>query len=80
MESWAINKLISNEKYTGRVLLQKTISAGGTKIKNDGFMDQYLYTDSHEAIISDGVFHAAQQAKMNRTNCQKAAIPVRLVF
>ncbi len=27
----AINKLISNEKYTGRVLLQKTISAGGSK-------------------------------------------------
>lgn len=29
----AINKLISNEKYTGRVLLQKTVSAGGSKIK-----------------------------------------------
>ena len=42
---------MSNEKYTGRVLLQKTISVGGSKIKNDGFMDRYLYSDSHEAIF-----------------------------
>ena len=27
----AINKLISNEKYTGRVLLQKTISVGSSQ-------------------------------------------------
>lgn len=47
----AINKLISNEKYIGRVLLQKTISVGGSKIKNDGFMDCYLISDFHEAII-----------------------------
>ena len=26
----ALNKLLSNEKYTGRVLLQKTISVGGS--------------------------------------------------
>ena len=64
----AINKLISNEKYTGRVLLQKTISAGGTQIKNDGFMERYLYSDSHEAIISDEIFRDAQQKKLQRTN------------
>lgn len=29
----AINKLISNEKYRGRVLLQKTISAGSSQFK-----------------------------------------------
>lgn len=38
-----LNKLLSNEKYTGRVLLQKTISIGGSKIKNNGFMDRYFY-------------------------------------
>ena len=64
----AISKLISNEKYTGRVLLQKTISAGGTQIKNDGFMERYLYSDSHEAIISDEIFRDAQQKKLQRTN------------
>lgn len=56
----ALNKLLSNEKYTGRVLLQKTISAGGAQIKNDGFMERYLYSDSHEAIISDEIFRDAQ--------------------
>lgn len=46
-----LNKLLSNEKYTGRVLLQKTISVGSSKIKNNGFMDRYLYYDSHEALF-----------------------------
>lgn len=63
----AINKLISNEKYTGRVLLQKTIFVGGSKIKNDGFTDRYLYSDSHEAIISDEIYRAIQQEKLERT-------------
>ena len=40
----AIDKLLSNEKYTGRVLLQKTISTGAVQIENDGLMDRYLYT------------------------------------
>ena len=63
----ALNKLLSNEKYTGRVLLQKTVSTGTTQIKNDGLMDRYLYTDSHEAVISDEVFQAVQQEKLSRT-------------
>ena len=62
-----INKLISNEKYTGRVLLQKTISAGGSQVKNDGFMERYLYSDSHAAIIPDETFRTVQQEKMGRT-------------
>lgn len=49
----AIDKLLSNEKYTGRVLLQKTVSTGAVQIENDGLMDRFLYTDTHEAIISD---------------------------
>lgn len=62
----ALNKLLSNEKYAGRVLLQKTISIGGAKIKNDGFMDRYLYSNSHEAILSDEMFKAVQQEKLRR--------------
>lgn len=63
----AIDKLLSNEKYTGRVLLQKTVSTGAVQIKNDGLMNRYLYTDSHEAIISDELFVAVQQEKCNRS-------------
>lgn len=63
----AIDKLLSNEKYTGRVLLQKTISTGTSQIENNGLMEQYLYTDSHEAIILDEMFEAVQQEKMHRS-------------
>ena len=63
----AIDKLLSNEKYTGRVLLQKTVSTGAVQIENDGLMNQYLYTNSHEAIISDDLFAAVQQEKCKRS-------------
>lgn len=76
----AINKLISNEKYTGRVLLQKTISAGGSQFKNDGLLPRYLYSDSHEAIISDEMFKAAQQEKIRRTNCPYKVIAMPEFF
>lgn len=62
----AIDKLLSNEKYTGRVLLQKTISTGTSQIENDGLMERYLYTGSHDAIISDELFTAIQEAKQER--------------
>ena len=64
----AINKLLSNEKYTGRVLLQKTISTGAVQIENNGLMERYLYTGTHEAIISDEMFMAVQREKQKRGN------------
>jgi len=63
----AIDKLLSNEKYIGRVLLQKTISTGASQINNDGLMNRYLYIGTHEAIISDELFQAVQQAKQERS-------------
>ena len=75
-----INKLISNEKYTGRVLLQKTISAGGSQVKNDGLMERYLYSDSHEAIISNEIFRDAQKKKLQRANQPKKELPIQLFF
>ena len=67
----ALNKLLSNEKYTGRVLLQKTVSVGGSQIENDGLMDRYLYTGSHEVIISDEMFQAVQQKNSAVLKIQK---------
>lgn len=71
----AIDKLLSNEKYTGRVLLQKTISTGVSQIENDGLMDRYLYTDIHEAIISDESFLAVQREKQQRSKIPEQSIP-----
>lgn len=76
----ALNKLLSNEKYTGRVLFQKTVSTGTTQIKNDGLMDRYLYTESHEAIISDEMFQAVQQEKLSRAKNPENVIAMTLKF
>lgn len=76
----AIDKLLSNEKYTGRVLLQKTVSTGAVQIENDGFSDRYLYTDTHEAIISDKIFTAVQQEKLSRSQEPQNHVAVRLTL
>ena len=76
----ALNKLLSNEKYTGRVLLQKTVSTGATQIKNDGLMNRYLYTGSHEAVISDEVFQAVQQEKLSRAKNPENMIAMKFTF
>ena len=76
----ALNKLLSNEKYTGRVLLQKTINAGGSQVKNDGFMERYLYSDSHKAIVSDEIFRDVQQKKSQRTNQPEKELSIQLFF
>lgn len=76
----SLNKLISNEKYTGRVLLQKTISTGGSQFKNDGFMAKYLISSTHEAIVTDEVFKAVQKEKLKRTENPQNAITMDFIF
>ena len=76
----AIDKLLSNEKYTGRVLLQKTLSTGAVQIENNGLMERYLYTGSHEAIISDEMFMAVQQEKLSRSKESQKQIAIKLTF
>ena len=76
----AIDKLLSNEKYTGRVLLQKTISTGAVQIENNGLMDRYLYTGSHEAIISDELFEAVQQEKFSRSKNPESGLSMTQGF
>ena len=76
----AIDKLLSNEKYTGRVMLQKTISTGAVQIENDGLMERYLYAGTHEAIISDEMFMAVQQEKLKRTKNLENKIAMNFTF
>ena len=76
----AIDKLLSNEKYTGRVLLQKTISTGMSQIENNGLMDRYLYTGTHEAIIPDEMFMAVQQEKFSRSKEPQNNIAMKFSF
>lgn len=59
----AISKLLSNEKYTGSVLLQKTMSICGTQFKNEGELEQVLIARHHDLIISAQDFETVQQMK-----------------
>ena len=76
----AIDKLLSNEKYTGRMLFQKMVSIGAVQIENDGFMDRYLYINAHEAIISDEMFMAVQREKIKRSKNPENMIAMYQAF
>ena len=55
-----IRGMLSNEKYTGDVIFQKTYTDENfNRHTNYGEVDQYIATDHHEAIISHEVFDAA---------------------
>ena len=64
-----IRKILSNEKYTGNILLGKTIISNfldGKKVRNDGQSNKYLVTDCHPAIISQAQFDWVQDEKKRR--------------
>jgi site-specific DNA recombinase len=52
----AISKLLSNEKYVGNVLLQRTMREDGYQMKNQGELDRILIRNHHPAIISVELF------------------------
>ena len=54
--------MLSNEKYTGRVILQKM--ADGKD--NAGYENRYLYSDTNEANISDELFNAVREERLRR--------------
>jgi len=76
----AIDKLLLNEKYTGRVLPQKTVSPGAVQIENDGLMERYLYTGPHETIIPDKMIKAVQQEKFKRAKNPENTIAVSFIL
>lgn len=73
-ERWtvsAIDKILSNEKYVGNVLLQKTYVSDVLKhvqIKNNGEKAKYLYENNHEGIIDKKTFDLVQIEKAKRSN------------
>jgi len=63
----AIYKLLSNEKYAGCALLQKTFTEDGRQIRNNGQEKRYLYHNNNPAIISLETFKAVQNEKSRRS-------------
>lgn len=66
-----VDSLLSNEKYIGQVLLQKTIVQDGVQVRNNT-APRYLITAHHPAIISRGLFDAVQTEKAKRSNLKMA--------
>ena len=62
----ALGKLLRNEKYTGRERLQKTVVQNGKQIVNQD-IDQYIYENSHPAIITVEAFEETQMRLFHRS-------------
>ena len=69
-----ISKILSNEKYTGNVLLGKTYVANffdGKQIKNNGEEFKYLVSECHPMIIDHFTFNQVQNKKIKRLNSKQ---------
>lgn len=67
----AIRSILTNEKYCGDVLLQKTFTSDCISrkvIKNTGQLPMYLIQDHHEGIVDRNTFYAAQTELARRTS------------
>ena len=59
----SVRYILTNERYIGNMLLQKYYSTDTLPIKkkvNNGEKNKYLFTGSHEAIISESDFYKVQ--------------------
>ncbi len=75
--SSVISKMLSNEKYMGDALLQKTYTVdflSKKRLKNDGIVPQYYIEDNHEAIIPKELFYKVQEEKARRASINKSAV------
>lgn len=68
-DAWStstIDRILSDEKYVGDVLMQKTFTEDfltGKRKKNDGDLAMYFIENDHEAIVSREMFEKVQNKK-----------------
>lgn len=65
-----IQRMLTNEKYKGDTMLQKTFTEDfmtGKKSRNDGQRNKYYVKDSHPAIVSTEVFDKVQEEMAKRS-------------
>lgn len=65
-----IHRMLTNEKYKGDTMLQKTFTEDfmtGKKSKNIGQRNKYYVKDSHPAIVSAEVFDKVQDEMVKRS-------------
>jgi len=72
-----INKMLSNEKYMGDVLQQKSYTIDfltKKRVANNGIVPQYYIEDDHEAIIPKELFYRVQEEKARQASLNKFVI------
>ena len=72
-----INKMLSNEKYMGDVLQQKTYTIDfltKKRVLNKGIVPQYYIEDDHEAIIPKELYYQVQEEKARRASLHKPSV------
>ena len=71
-----IDKMLSNEKYMGDALMQKTYTVDfltKKKVLNKGIVPKYYIEDNHEAIIPKELFNRVQEEKARRNAIYRPA-------
>lgn len=66
-----INSILSNEKYIGDALLQKSYTIdyiNKKRVKNKGEMKQFYVEGNHEPIISKALYNLVQEEKARRAS------------
>ena len=78
-EKWipsTVHKILTNEKYIGDALLQKTVTTDFLEKKreiNNGLAPQYYVEGSHEAIIPKDMYMRVQEELVRRANLRSGA-------
>lgn len=70
-----ISKMLSNEKYCGDALLQKTYTVDfltKKRVINQGYVPQYYIENNHEPIVSKEVFLRVQSERKRRSDISKS--------
>jgi len=78
-----IKQILTNEKYIGDALLQKTVTVSTVqhkRKKNEGSQKQYYVENNHEAIISKDIFARTQEELIRRANLTKGSGKTKRVY
>ena len=79
----SVKKILTNEKYIGDALLQKTYTVDvltKKRVKNNGIVPQYYVENSHEPIIPRGLYMQVQEEMLRRTNLHSGANRKKRVY
>jgi site-specific DNA recombinase len=78
-----IKQILTNEKYIGDALLQKTYTVDILEKKretNKGQVPKYYVENSHEAIIPKEIFHKVQEEIARRSNLTNGTTKIKRIY